>query len=92
MEIIIPQSVKACLWSYDTDMIDFSVPDHRTRIIHNVLDRGTTEAVLWLRNTFPQNEIVEVIKKSSSSDWSKKSLALWSIIFNVFPLKQGRFV
>ena len=92
MKIAVPDSVKVCLWSYNTDMIDFSLPDHRTRIIKNVLNRGTSDAVSWLRGVFPAEEISEVIKKNSNSDWSKKSLALWSLIFNVYPLKEGRFV
>lgn len=91
MKTTFPQSVRACLWSYDTDLIDLSSPDHRTRIIHNVLDRGTNEAVLWLRQTFSEKEIIGVIAQSSISDWSKKSLALWSLVFNARPVKEGRF-
>jgi hypothetical protein len=92
MNIVIPQSVKVCLWSYDVDMIDFSLPDHRTLVIKNVLNRGTSEAISWIRENFSENEIADVIKKSSVSDWSKKSLALWSLLFNVRPAKQGRFI
>ncbi len=73
-------------------MIDFSVPDHRTRIIQNVLNRGTNDAVSWLRKIFSEKEIAEVIKKSFNSDWNKKSLALWSLVFDIRPLKEGRFV
>jgi hypothetical protein len=92
VKVIIPKSVKACLWSYNTDIIDFSISDHRTRVIQNVLNRGTSDAVSWLRKIFSEKEITEVIKKSTISDWDKKSLALWSFIFNVRPLKNGRFV
>jgi len=91
MKTIIPESVKVCLWSYNVDMIDLSVPDHRIRIIQNVLNRGTNDAIFWLREVFPEKEIAEVIKKSTSSDWNKKSLALWSLVFNVHPLRSGRF-
>ena len=86
-----PQSVKACLWSYDTDMIDLSVVAHRARVIQNVLNRGTSEAISWLREMFSEREIAETIEKSSSSDWSKQSLALWSLIFNIRPTREGRF-
>jgi hypothetical protein len=91
MKLIFPQSVKACLWSYDIDKIDLSVADHRVRIIQNVLNYGTSEAVSWLRQNFPEQEIAQVIEKSSSSDWNKKSLSLWSLIFNVYPMRDGRF-
>ncbi|KKQ87847.1 MAG: hypothetical protein UT09_C0009G0001, partial [Parcubacteria group bacterium GW2011_GWF2_38_8] len=82
MKIEIPEFVKACLWSYDIDTIDFSVLDHRTRVIQNVLNRGTSDAISWLRKIFSEKEIIEVIEKSISTDWNKKSLALWSLIFN----------
>ena len=92
MKIEMPEFVKACLWSYDIDTIDLSVLDHRTRVIQNVLNRGTSDAISWLRKIFSEKEIIEVIEKSISTDWNKKSLALWSLIFNVRPLKKGRFV
>jgi len=91
MNMAIPQSVKACLWSYNIDMIDFSLPSHRTRVIQNVLNRGTSEAISWIRENFSENEIADVIKRSSISDWNKKSLALWSLLFNVLPSRDGRF-
>ncbi len=91
MKSELPQSVKACLWSYDTNALDLANSDHRSIIIHNVLDIGTMDAVFWLVKNFTQSEIVEHIKNSSSSDWSKKSLSLWSLIFNVSPAKVGRF-
>jgi hypothetical protein len=91
MKTVFPQAVRACLWSYKIDSIDLYLPDHRARIIHNVLDRGTNEAILWLRQTFSEKEITAVIAQSNISAWSKKSLALWSLIFNTRPTKEGRF-
>jgi len=91
MEVKIPKSVKACLWSYDISKIDFSVSDYRKRVIQNVLNRGTSDAIFWLREVFSEKEIAEVIRRSNNSDWNKKSLALWSLVFDVYPLKKGRF-
>ncbi len=45
MEVALPQAVRACLWSWHIDQMDFSVRDHRTRLIENILNRGTTPAV-----------------------------------------------
>jgi hypothetical protein len=86
-----PQEVKACLWSYDTDRIDISNPDHRRRIIENVLNRGTKVAVDWLFTEFKEKEIADTIAQSSVSGWNKKSLALWSLIFRVMPSRLTRF-
>ena len=92
MDIQIPQFVKACLWSYDTEMMDFSLPSHRRILIQNILNRGTSDAVSWLKEHFSEDQITEVIKESSNSNWNKKSLALWSLIYNISPVKKGRFV
>jgi hypothetical protein len=86
-----PQEVKACLWSYAIDQIDLSSSDHRLRIIENVLNRGTKAAVDWLLVQFTEKEIADAIRQSSVSEWSKKSLALWSLIFNVVPSRVTRF-
>ena len=87
-----PQAVKACLWSYDTTKFDIALPAHRMRIIRNILDRGTEEAVTWLRENFSDAEITEAIRTSASSEWGAKSLALWSLVFNVRPAREGRFI
>ncbi|MEI7463585.1 MAG: hypothetical protein WCK03_04305 [Candidatus Taylorbacteria bacterium] len=92
MDIQIPQFVKACLWSYDVEKMDFSLPNHRRILIQNILNRGTSDAVSWLKENFSEDQITEVIKESSNSSWNKKSLALWSLVYNISPVKKGRFV
>ena len=91
MNIALPQAVKACLWSYDTDRMDMSVPDHKQRIIENVLNRGTGPAVHWLLHTVSRAEIAQAIEHTSVSVWDKKSLSLWSLVFNARPARSGRF-
>ena len=92
MDLAIPKFIKACLWSYEVEKIDLSLPSHRRILIQNILNRGTTDAVLWLKTHFSENQITEVIKESSNSDWNRKSLALWSLIYNISPAKAGRFI
>lgn len=87
----LPQSVKNCLWSYDTEHFDLDLPDNRVRLIRNVLDRGTMDAVVWLREYFSESEIADAIRTSSVSEWGKKSLSLWSLVFNVHPTRESRF-
>lgn len=87
----LPQCVKVCLWSYDTEHFDLSLPDNRVRLIRNVLNRGTLEAVEWLQENFDVQEIVSAIETSSVSEWGKKSLALWANVFGARPSRIGRF-
>jgi hypothetical protein len=91
MQNDLPQAVRACLWSYDIDQIDLANPDHKRRIIENVLNRGTAPAVSWLLSHFTKEEIVGVIATSSVSEWNKKSLSLWSLVFDVLPTRAARF-
>jgi hypothetical protein len=91
MKNSLPDAVKACLWSYDTDQIDLSVPAHKQRVIENVLNRGTYPAVDWLLSTFSKREIAEAITYSQASVWNKKSLSLWSMVFAAHPERMTRF-
>ena len=86
-----PQSVKACLWSYDTNQVDLDVSDDRFKVIFNVLNYGTTEAVDWLLENFSKEEISKVIKETNKKEWNKKSLSLWSLIFDTIPTRESRF-
>lgn len=87
----LPQIVKACLWSYDTEKMSLSASEDRFRIVLNILNRGTKEAVEWLWNNFSDEEIAGIIRNSTSSEWNKKSLSFWSHIYHVTPLRTKRF-
>jgi hypothetical protein len=87
----LPQTVKVCLWSYDTTRMKLSSPQYCHRIVLNVLNLGTEEAVQWLWQNVSDKEIKEVIKKSYGSEWNKKSLNLWSMFYKVKPEKMRRF-
>lgn len=85
----LPPSVKAALWSFDTDRID--VQAHQERIITNVLNVGTHEALLWLFSTYPRERIAEVVAHPRPGEWNKRSLNYWSLVFDVQPEKTSRF-
>ena len=87
-----PQAVKCCLWSYDTNRMILSNPNDRFRIIFNILNYGTKEAVEWLWLNFNDKEIIETINNSIESEWDKKSLNFWSIIYQALPTRKSRFV
>lgn len=87
----LPNEVKTCLWSYDVTLFDFTIPEHRTRLVKNVLDRGGLSAVKWLRENFSNDEIAQTIRDSARSEWNKKSLNLWSLVFEAAPTRVTRF-
>jgi hypothetical protein len=83
------QAVKATLWSYDTSKID-KIRD-KELIITNVLNYGTKEATDWLFQTYSKEDIKNILKKPRPGEWNKKSLNLWSLIFDVTPELRTRF-
>ena len=91
MKCNFPPAVKVCLWSYDTSKMKLSNPYDRFRIIINVLNHGTKEAVDWLKKNFSEKEIKDTIKKSIASEWDRKSLNFWSLIYRVSPKRKTRF-
>lgn len=91
MDSKLPQAVKICLWSYDTNKISLSNPDDRFRIIFNVLNYGTKKAVEWLWGNFSEKEIIETIHSSIESEWDRKSLNFWSLIYQASPARKNRF-
>ena len=84
----LPSFLRPFLWSYDLEKMDKE--KHKQIIIKNVLDFGTKQAIDWLRENYSKKEIQEVIKNSVKSDWSKKSINLWSLVYEVEP-KDSRF-
>ena len=86
----LPLAVKLCLWSYDTDKVDISSLDDRFRIVLNILNRGSRQAVEWLWQNFTEEEIKTVINASIASEWNKKSLSFWSQLYNAAPEKNSR--
>ncbi len=85
----LPPSVKAALWSFDTEGIDLE--QHQERIITNVLNLGTHEALLWLFSTYPRERIAEVVAHPRAGEWNQRSLNYWSLVFDLKPNKTSRF-
>ncbi len=78
---MIPAKIKPFLWSYDTNKIDFE--KNKNRIIANILNLGTKEALIWLFKKYSKKEIKNTLKSSYVFDLSPKSLNYWSLIFNI---------
>jgi len=83
----IPQSVKAVLWSYDLNKIDFVV--HKKLIITQVLNFGSKEATDWLFGIYPKAEIARIALLIPLGEWNKKSLALWSLYLGIKPVSRA---
>lgn len=83
MKLKIPSYIRPFLWSYDLNKIDLE--KDKKRIITNILNYGTQEAVSWLFSIYPRGDIVAFVKNPLPGEWNDKSLNFWSFIFDVTP-------
>ncbi|HHE46051.1 MAG TPA: hypothetical protein ENL05_01760 [Candidatus Moranbacteria bacterium] len=77
------------LWSYDFNRLDLK--KDKKVIIKNILDYGNKLSIDWLKQVYSPEEIKEVIRQTYTSEWSKKSINFWSLIYNVQPKRKSRF-
>ncbi len=89
MKNTLPASVRATLWSYDTDKLN--TERDKSRIILQTLNHGSIEAVAWLQATYSKQDLIDVVRHSSVGEWTKKSLNYWSLILDTKPTRVGRF-
>lgn len=89
MKVPLPPAVKAALWSLDADRVDLD--EHRERIITNILNLGTHEAILWLFATYPRERIAEVVAHPRPGEWNRRSLNYWALVFGLEPRASSRF-
>ncbi len=89
MKDVLPEFLQPFLWSYN--LKELRLARDKKTIIKHILDYGDARAVTWLRTTYASDEIRSAIESSPVSDWSKKSLALWSLTYNAYPTRVGRF-
>jgi hypothetical protein len=85
----LPSFLAPFFWSYH--LADLDTRTHQTLIIKQILNHGSKEALDWLFSIYTQVEIKEAITASMVSEWSEKSLSLWSKVFGVQPARIGRF-
>jgi len=81
MKNTLPQYVKSCLWSYDTDHLKIQL--HKNVVIPQVLNYGRWEAVKWLRKIYGDEEIKQIVKHPRRGIWFADVINFWEQIFNI---------
>ena len=76
---MIASELRPLFW--DTNLEEFKPEDYPDYTIFRVLEYGDTPAFDWLRRTFPESEIVRVLK--SERRLSRKSANFWALVFRV---------
>lgn len=74
MAIDYPQ-LKKYFWDIDMDSLD--TERHKKYILERLLEMGDEQAVKWMKEVYPNADILKVLKQSRNI--SKKSLNFWNL-------------
>lgn len=80
-----PDSVARLLWDVDPEGIDLALPGHRDLVLERVMSRGTLDAMVWLRATFPREVLAEFLASPRATALSPRDVAYWSLVAGVEP-------
>jgi len=76
---LIPSSIKRLLWDVEVKSID--IERHRFFIIARIIDYGNCEDIKWMRQTYTDGQIKEVVCKRKGI--SKKSGHFWAAYYRI---------
>jgi hypothetical protein len=76
---MIPQYLRALFW--DTELANFDPLAFPTYTIGRVLEYGDKDAVEWLRQSFTEVQIVEVIR--TERRLSPRSANFWALVYGL---------
>jgi hypothetical protein len=76
---MIPQDLRPLFW--DTNLDNYSPAAYPAYTIARVLEFGDEKAIVWLRETFSEVQIIEVLR--TERRLSRKSANFWALIYHV---------
>lgn len=76
---MIPQHLRPFFWEIDAD--DLDLEKYRDYVIGRILELGTEEAVAWMKTTFREGEIKQVIRRDHQL--SPKSATYWALLYEI---------
>jgi hypothetical protein len=78
---MIPQYLHALFW--DTDLENFDPLAFPTYTIGRILEYGDQDAIAWLKETFSDTQIVDVVQ--TERRLSRRSANFWALVYGVSP-------
>ena len=77
----IPENLHRFFWEYDPKTI--RLDEHAHLIIWRLMERGTWEAMLWLRKTFSNQQLADFLRKKGKKVLPARELNYWALICGV---------
>jgi hypothetical protein len=81
LKLMIPQYLHTLFW--DTNLEDFDPLAFPTYSIGRVLEYGNQDAIAWLKETFSDNQIVDVVR--TERRLSRRSANFWALVYGLSP-------
>jgi hypothetical protein len=78
---MIPQYLHTLFW--DTNLDDFNPLAFPTYTIGRILEYGNEDAIGWLKNSFSEAEIVDVLRVERRL--SRRSANFWALVYHLPP-------
>lgn len=75
----VPEFLKPYFWDVRFEDLDFE--KFRTFVLKRVLDRGSTQAIRWIRQNYTDQEIEKLLL--TSRDISPKTANFWALLLGV---------
>ena len=76
---MIPANLQTLFW--DTNLDTFDPAAHPDYTVLRVLELGDEDAVAWMRATFPEAEILRVLR--TERRLSRRSANFWALVYHV---------
>jgi hypothetical protein len=76
---LIPQELRPSFW--DTNLEQLDPVSYPAYTIGRVLEYGDEKAIRWLRDTFSESQVVEVLR--TERRLSRKSANFWAIVYHI---------
>ena len=77
----LPKFLQTYFPGYDLSVLD--IKRDKKMIITNVLNRGDSEAVIWLSKNYTISEIKKVVRNPSRGTWLRSNLLYWEKILDL---------
>lgn len=77
MHVSIPRSLERYFWDVDINHL----PHNPLFVIQRLLDKGNTESVSWVLDTYDKKTIIDALTKLR--DYSPKVANFWRLFFNI---------
>jgi len=76
---MVPQFFRTLFWELNLD--DFDPVAFPTYTIGRILEYGDTDAVAWMRNTFSEAQIVDVLR--TEHRLTRRSANFWALVYGI---------